>query len=508
MKTNIRQPAEVLALTAVYVAGGLFGLSLAFLNISVSPVWPPTGVALAALLWRGRRLWPGVFLGAAIVNFIKQGSVLTTLGIATGNTLEAVIGAWLVTRFAGGLRTFDRTRFIFSFVLFAAIFSTAVSATLGVTSLCLGGFAPWSQYAPVWVTWWLGDLVSDLTFAPLLVIWVVQRFEWPNARQGLEALGLLLTTGLIGAVVFFGWTPLGSRNEPLEYLTIPPLIWAAFRFGERGAVSAAFVMSGIALWGTRQHLGPFARNNPNESLLLLQAFMGTITLTALVLAVVVSERQRAEQRLQLQGAVSRALAEAHSVGEAAPKILQALCEKAGWEVGALWMVDARTNEIFCVDLWHLPGVAVPEFERVTRQTRFAPGTGLPGRVWTTGTPAWILEVAQDNNFPRAPIAAREGLRAAVAFPLRLGEAVSGVVECFSRQVREPEEHFQHLLSDIGAQLGQFLERKRAEEALRRSEALLRQLADAMPQIVWAARADGYTDYYNQRWYEFTGFPER
>ncbi|HXU79507.1 MAG TPA: MASE1 domain-containing protein, partial [Methylomirabilota bacterium] len=316
--TRFRRAAEVLALTALYVGGGLFGLSLAFLNISVSAVWPPTGLALAALLWRGPRLWPGVFLGAAIVNFIKQGSLLSTLGIATGNTLEALAAAWLVTRFADGLRTFDRTRSIFSYLLLAAIFSTGISATFGVTSLCLGGFEHWENYGEVWATWWLGDMVSNLTFAPLLVIWITQPFERLKSQQLLEALGLLVLSGLIGATVFFGWMPLGGRNEPLEYLTIPPLLWAAFRFGERGAVTAAFVMSGIALWGTRQHLGPFSRIDTNESLLLLQAFMGTITLTALVLAVVVSERSRAEQRLQLQDAVSRALAEAGSVREAAP----------------------------------------------------------------------------------------------------------------------------------------------------------------------------------------------
>ena len=505
--TRFRRAAEVLALTALYVGGGLFGLSLAFLNISVSAVWPPTGLALAALLWRGPRLWPGVFLGAAIVNFIKQGSLLSTLGIATGNTLEALAAAWLVTRFADGLRTFDRTRSIFSYVLLAAIFSTGISATFGVTSLCLGGFEHWENYGEVWATWWLGDMVSNLTFAPLLVIWITQPFERLKSQQLLEALGLLVLSGLIGATVFFGWMPLGGRNEPLEYLTIPPLLWAAFRFGERGAVTAAFVMSGIALWGTRQHLGPFSRTDTNESLLLLQAFMGTITLTALVLAVVVSERSRAEQRLQLQDAVSRALAEAGSVREAAPKILQALCEKAGWEVGALWTVDTTANHIVCIDLWHVAGIAVPEFEALTRQTRFEPGTGLPGRVWSGGQPAWIADVNKDSNFPRASIAAKEGLHAAFCFPLRLGDEVSGVIECFSRKVREADEHFQHLLSDIGAQLGQFIERKHAEEALRRSEALLRQMADAMPQIVWTARADGYTDYYNRRWYEFTGFPE-
>jgi PAS domain S-box-containing protein len=507
IKSRSRLSAEVLALATLYVGCGLFGLSLAFVNVSVSAFWPPTGLALAALLWRGPRLWPGVFLGAAIVNFIKQGSLLSTVGIATGNTLEALAGAWLVMRFAGGLKTFDNTKTIFAYVLLAAIFSTAISATFGVTSLCLGGFEHWDRYGPVWATWWLGDMVSDLTFAPLLLIWLTQPFEAFKPRRLLEAAGLLLLVVVVGTIVFFGWMPLGGRNEPLEYLTIPPLLWAAFRFGERGAITAASIMSGIALWGTRQHLGPFARLDSNESLLLLQAFMGTITLTALVLAVVVSERRRAEQRLQVQDAVSRALTEAHTLREAAPKILQALCEKTGYDVGALWKVDPGANGVACVDLWHIRELAIPEFEELTRQSLFGPGQGLPGRVWSDGQPVWIADVVKDSNFPRAAAAAKEGLRAAFCFPLRLGSEINGLIECLSRRACEPDENFLRTLTEIGTQVGQFIERKHAEEALRRSEALLRQLADAMPQIVWTARADGYIDYYNQRWYEFTGFPE-
>src|SRR5262245_5687742 len=122
----------ILGLTAVYLASGRFGLSLAFVNASATAVWPPTGLALAALLLWGYRLWPGVFLGAFLVNILTQGSGATALGIATGNTLEALAGAWLVQRFARGLRAFDHTVSIFKFVVLAAILSTTISATFGV----------------------------------------------------------------------------------------------------------------------------------------------------------------------------------------------------------------------------------------------------------------------------------------------------------------------------------------------------------------------------------------
>ena len=503
----------ILALSGVYFCAGKFGLSLAFVNASASAVWPPTGLALAALLLGGYRLWPGIFLGAVAVNLVtllqstSQGAVTTAFGIAIGNTLEAVLGAALVQRFANGVNAFERTQTVFKFVALAAIVSTLVSATFGVTSLCLAGRAGWHEYGSVWLTWWLGDMVSDLIVAPLLLTWLAGGFSRLKLVPRAEAACLLLALLAIGGVVFLGKNPFSGRNQPLEYLAIPPLLWAAFRFGSRGAVTTAAIMSGIAVWGTLDGFGPFATGNRNESLLLLQSFMGTITLTGLVLATVISERKKAEQRLQIQDAVSRVLAESPTLLEATPKILRALCQRGEWETGAIWRVERPAKELSCVEMWHSPSEKLPEFETMTRRIRFAPGVGLPGRVWSSGKPAWVPDVTKDANFPRASVAAQEGLHAAFCFPLKVGEEAVGVIECFSREVREPDDDFLQMLAAIGGQLGQFIERKRAEEALRQSEALFRQLADAMPQIVWAARPSDDIDYYNQRWYEFTGFGE-
>ena len=176
VKARVLVLAEILALAAVYVGGGRFGLSLAFVNASASAVWPPTGIALAALLLRGNRLWPGVFLGALVVNILTPVPVGTAVGIAIGNTLEAVLGAWLVNRFAGGWRAFERTQSIFKFVLLAAMASTVISASLGVICLCLSGGAHWDQYWAIWLTWWMGDMVSDVVVAPLLLIWFAKSF--------------------------------------------------------------------------------------------------------------------------------------------------------------------------------------------------------------------------------------------------------------------------------------------------------------------------------------------
>ena len=158
-------------LTAAYYAAGRLGLRLAVLNESATTVWPPTGIALAACLLFGRRLWPGVFLGALLVNLATSGSWPASLGIAVGNTLEAVLGCTLVRRYAGALRAFDRASDVFRFALGAAVVSTTVSATLGVLTLSLTGKADWSQFSAIWATWWLGDLGGDLVVAPLLILW-------------------------------------------------------------------------------------------------------------------------------------------------------------------------------------------------------------------------------------------------------------------------------------------------------------------------------------------------
>jgi PAS domain S-box-containing protein len=485
-KLNVRSKGwfreDILLLAAAYFFCGAFGLSFATINKSASPIWPPAGLALAVLILKGRDLWPGVFLGAFLINISTQGTVWTSLGIAMGNTLEAYSGAWLVCRYAGGEKAFERLPNIFGLAFLAGIMSTAVSATFGVTSLCLGKLAQWSHYASVWITWWLGDMVSTLTVAPLVMLWLRRGFERPRFKQIPEAIALLAAVFLVGRIAFLGKNPFGGLNQPLEYMAILPLLWAAFRFGARGAITTAVIMSGIALYGTRHGMGPFALLHPNESMLMLQAFMGTITITSLVLAIIISDRHRAEQRLQLQHAVSRVLAEASTIEEATPAIFQALCETGDWEMGAIWEVDRPSNSLRCLEVWRVPSLEASDFEKTTREFRFSPGMGLPGRVWASGIPAWIPDVADDENFPRAASAIRSGIRAAVCFPIKLRNEVLGIIECFSRYVRGPDENFVQMLAGIGLQLGQFVERKRADDARTRLAAIVESSVDAVYSI--------------------------
>lgn len=286
------------SLAAVYFVAAKLGLRLAFLHPSATAVWPCTGIALAAFLILGYRVWPGILVGAFLANLTTAGSVATSLDIALGNTLEGVVGCYLVVRFAGGLSVFQRALDIFKFGILAGMVSTVVSATIGVTTLCLGGFASWSMYGSIWCTWWLGDAAGAVVVTPLLLLWRENpRVDWTReqiAELALLLLGLFFT----GWIVFGGGFHSELKNYPLEYLCLPFPVWAAFRFGRRKAATAICVLTGIATWGTLHGFGPFARDSQNTSLLLLQAFVSIAAVTTLALAAEVTDRKRAEEQVR------------------------------------------------------------------------------------------------------------------------------------------------------------------------------------------------------------------
>ena len=201
-----RQILIGLGVCATYILAAKLSLRLASIHPSVSPVWPPTGIAVAVLLALGLRFWPSIFMGAILTNMTTAGSILTSVGIATGNTLEALLAAFLVVRFASGKHAFDRTWDILRFALYAGVLSTAVAATLGVTSLTLGGFAPWNQYALIWRTWWLGDAAGALIFTPFFLLWGANpSFKWTKRQfveGGVALVALLATAGTVFGILF------------------------------------------------------------------------------------------------------------------------------------------------------------------------------------------------------------------------------------------------------------------------------------------------------------------
>src|SRR5439155_2311970 len=468
--SRIRGIVSILVLAALYFFAARLGLSLASVHTNVSPVWPPTGLAIAAVLLLGYRVWPGILIGAFLANLLTPVPIVVAGTIAVGNTLET-LSAGFFLRSIDFHNSLDRARDVLKLIIVSVLCAT-VSATIGDLSLCLSHAAPWTEFGSLWLTWWLGDLTGAVIVAPLLLTWAAGKDQWLPGRRYLEGVVLLLLLSVSAIVTFGKSSPAPVHYYPLTRLIVPFLLWAAFRLGPRGVTAAIIVTSAFAVWGTAQGAGPFIAGAPNDSLLILQFFLGTNAVTFLFLGAVVEERRRAEltqreneRRLAANLAITRILAEAPTLSEAMPRILRTVCESLGWELGVTWTPDREKSVLRNANVW--PGAARKDqqFEAVCRQSTFEKGIGLPGRVWANLRPAWIPDVTSDNNFPRAPIATAEGLHAAFAFPILFDEEFLGVMEFFSDEIREPDEDLLANFSGIGSQIGQFIERKHAEQAL-------------------------------------------
>jgi PAS domain S-box-containing protein len=218
----------------------------------------------------------------------------------------------------------------------------------------------------------------------------------------------------------------------------------------------------------------------------------------------ITEQKLAAKRLATQHAITRVLAESEGLLEGAPKLIRAVCETADWEIGALWLVDKTAGHLRCLEFVNCLAKEVPGFEAATRSRTFSLGIGLPGRVWSTGEPAWVPDVTQDGNFPRAQAAVQDGIHGAFAFPVRVRNQILGVMEFFSAGVRQPEPELINLLTGFGDQIGQFAERKRAEAELRESERRFREMVDALPAPVYTTDAQGRITHFNPAAVEFAG----
>jgi PAS domain S-box-containing protein len=285
-------------LCAVYFSAAKLALMLDAVSGFASPVWPPTGIALAALLIGGYRLWPGITLGAFLANWVSGAPLLPACGMAIGNTLEALLGAYLLQCLPGFRRSLDRLRDVLGLVALAAILSTLVSPIIGVSSLWLGGRLALSEFGYAWRAWWVGDMLGNLVVAPLLLTWA----DRPAVRWQIGAvaqagpLGLFLV--VVSLVVFGNLLSAEIHYYSHAYLILPGVIWAALQFGSRGTTLATIVVSVIAIWGTYVGYGPFVRGSRIESFLFLQSFMGVMAITGLTLAAVVGEHLRAEEALR------------------------------------------------------------------------------------------------------------------------------------------------------------------------------------------------------------------
>jgi PAS domain S-box-containing protein len=281
-------PAKIGAVAAVYFGAAKLGLLAAVAQKVVSSAWPPTGVALAALLLFGLRLWPGIALGAFLLNLTSGVPVVGAAGIAVGNTLEAVTAVVLLRRLAAFRTSLAGLRDVLALVTLAALGSTLVSATIGVLSLWSSGMIDRAATGPLWFVWWSGDAMGDVLVAPLLLAWAhAPRVRWPPART---AEAVVLLASLVGLTALLLRPPTGD-----EYAIFPLIIWAALRFGVLGSATASGIVAALTISATVHGQGSFVSTTPTHDLLLLQTYLALLSVTGLVVAAITTERREAEQ---------------------------------------------------------------------------------------------------------------------------------------------------------------------------------------------------------------------
>jgi PAS domain S-box-containing protein len=355
-----RHAAKLLIVALAYFVLAKLGLMLATINPSASPIWPPTGLALAALILGGPRLWPAVFAGALAANATTAGTLETAAFIAVGNTLEALVGGFLIERWSSRRDVFSTPAGVVKFALISVGPATAVSATIGVTILCASDFAAWTNFFPIWVTWWLGDAAGALVVTPVIVLWARsdwRRFGWQELRGTATVLGLAI---LVGLIAFSPLLPRSQYSVPLGFLAILPLVWAALRRGPRDTATVTLILTGFAIWGAVVHAGPFGQIGRNDAFLLLLTFMISTSVPSLVLSVDVALRRGVDEALRRSQAELDARVKERTAALADANIQLNEAQRLA-NLGS-WSWDVVNNKIVWSDQLHdIYGVARDKF---------------------------------------------------------------------------------------------------------------------------------------------------
>jgi integral membrane sensor domain MASE1 len=278
-----------------YIVAAKLGLALATHPAQVTIVWPPSGIALATLLVLGKRYWPGVFVGAFVSNAFTFEPLPVALGIAVGNTLEAVAAAYILKHWVGFRNAFH-TPAEAGFYILVAVVSTVIAAVIGTGCLALSGLISTFDFG-VLATWWQGDFMGDILFGPLLLVYLMPGVFDEFRRCWLEA-GLMMAASL--ALTIYVFTHHAS-DWGFPYVLFPIMIWAATRFNQLGAVTATVLMAVVAIWGTVNGMGPFRETHSmNLRLINLQVYLSVLSSTGLVLGLAMAKRKAAESALRRQ----------------------------------------------------------------------------------------------------------------------------------------------------------------------------------------------------------------
>ncbi len=448
-RPGLTTPTRVVVLIALYFLGGLLGKQASFLSGSMALVWPPAGIALAAILLFGYRFWPGVALGAvlfSLMNGVPLG--FFTLGTALGNTMGAIVCTFLLRRIIRFDNALERTRDVAGYIGLACFLGTTVNAAFNVVGLVYAGSASWSGLFSTILQWWVPNALAGLVVAPFLITWATpSALRW-HPRLGVEA--ALCGTGLVvGTLIsFHSWFVCGVQNYPLAYLPFPFLVWGALRFGQRGATTGTLLVSALAIHSLLRGRGPFLATGEGESLMLIGSYIGVLAATNMLLAAAAAERRQAE----------RAMAESE-------KRLRAVVEDQTDLIcrfkpdGTLTFV----NGAYC------------QFHRKSKAELL--GTNflhnLP--VEDTAIPLSWFETLP----PEQPV---------VSFDHRV-VGLDGLVVWQQYSVRRLFREGGQTL-EFQAVIQEITHRKQTEQALRASEGKYRSLVANIPDIVWTAEASG------------------
>ena len=466
---------SVALLAGAYYLAGRIGLELAYLDGAVAAMWPPAGVGLAVLFLYGLRLWPGIVLGDLLLGDYST-PLGTVVGQTVGNTLALVIAALVLRRLTGGRGELERVFDVLALVA-CAFLAAIISAAFGPMSLRLGDVIAPDELGRVFRTWTLGDASGVLVVAPVILTWATTGLKGIRRRDGVE-MALVLT--LLVALAEL----LPQRDVP--YVVFPVLLWAALRFGPRGAATAILVVCSLTIWNTAQSDGPFVRESLNDSLLATQLFIAISALTSLILAAVTAERTGAARALAATEAAQRALADEQAA-------LRRVATLVAGEATPNRVFEQVTEEIG--RLLELPGASVMQYDgartarvvgawSVDGKPRFPVGASLDldgdtvvAKVLRSGT-AQRVDRYEEASGTLAETVRKFGYRAAVAAPVTVGGRLWGVLAGATTSHDDLPEGLERRLGDFAELVAQALANADAYEKLAASRARLVEVGDA------------------------------
>ena len=297
LRRGLNYIAGLIGIGLTYFVLAKSGLALALIHPSASSVWPPTGFALAAIVLWGYRTWPAIFLAAIIANATAAGSIGTAISIATGNSLEALVGAALINVWSNGRDTFSTPNTVAKFAAICLVFATPISATVGITSLAIAGYAEWANFANIWLTWWLGDMIGALVVTPVVVLCALSDARAFRRSELTETAAVIFLAVAVGFIAFNPLFKQSQHPDALGFLAVLPLLWAALRCGPRDTAVASFILAGFSIWGTFSGAGPFAAASLNDLLLFVLVFLVTVSVPSLALSADVAMRKTIEENL-------------------------------------------------------------------------------------------------------------------------------------------------------------------------------------------------------------------